>query len=240
MEILMDSLKVIGRIVTILPSMLVIALFIGKRSIGELPVFDVLVILVLGTVVGADIADPEIGHIHTFVAIIAIALLHRGITLLKLKKRRIGKMITFEPTIVVYKGQFLHKNIKRINYSLDNLLQMLREKDVFQMSNVELAIIEASGRMSVSLKPDKLAVTAGDLGLPAKEAQFEIPLILDGEIQKDALTKLNLSTEWLTEQLHVKKITDKFDVFYAGVDANGNLNITLKNQVSEGVPPINH
>lgn len=73
MDILSDSMKVLGRIVTILPLMLCMALFMGRRSIGELPVFDFLVILSLGAVVGADIADPEIEHIHTAVAIIAIA-----------------------------------------------------------------------------------------------------------------------------------------------------------------------
>ena len=79
MDILIDSIKVIGRIVTVLPLMLMIGLFMGRRSIGELPVFDILVILVLGTVVGADIADPRIDHIHTFVAVISIGLLHRFI-----------------------------------------------------------------------------------------------------------------------------------------------------------------
>ena len=62
MDVMMDSLKVIGRIVTILPLLLIIGLYMGRRSIGELPVFDFLVILVLGAVVGADIADPKIDH----------------------------------------------------------------------------------------------------------------------------------------------------------------------------------
>lgn len=91
MDIVMDSLKVIGRIVTILPLMLAIGLFMGKRSIGELPVIDFLTVLVLGSVVGADIADPNIHHIHTVVAIMVIALLQKAIVLLKLKKQTIGK-----------------------------------------------------------------------------------------------------------------------------------------------------
>jgi uncharacterized membrane protein YcaP (DUF421 family) len=79
MDVLMDSVKVLGRIFTILPLLLFLGLYMGKRSIGEIPVFDFLVVLVLGSVVGADIADPKIDHIHTVVAMLAIALLQKSL-----------------------------------------------------------------------------------------------------------------------------------------------------------------
>jgi uncharacterized membrane protein YcaP (DUF421 family) len=240
MDILYDSLKVLGRIVTILPLMLVIGLYMGRRSIGELPVFDILVILVLGTVVGADIADPKIGHIHTAVAVIAIALLQKGIIHLKLRYRRFGRLATFEPTIVVYKGEFLTGNLKKIDYSIDNLLQMLREKDVFKLADVEIAIVEANGRLSVNLVPDKVPVTPGEMGITAASSDYEIPIILDGEIRSEILEKLNKSKAWVREQLAARQIADESAVFYAGVNMNGDLNLTLRKQPPPDVPPIYH
>lgn len=104
-EVLKDLLLVMGRIVTILPLLLIVTIIMGKRSIGELPVFDFLVVLTLGSVVGADIADPNINHIHTIGAIILIGILQRFITKRAITNRKIGRFITFEPTIVIHDGQ---------------------------------------------------------------------------------------------------------------------------------------
>jgi uncharacterized membrane protein YcaP (DUF421 family) len=239
-DVLIDSFKVIGRIVTVLPFMLGIGLYMGKRSIGELPVFDVLVILVLGAVVGADIADPKIGHIHTFIAVLAIGLLHRFITFLKLKYRKLGHWITFEPTTVLYKGEFLTGNMKKINYSIDNVLQMLREKDVFQVSEVELAIVEASGRLSVALKPESQPVTAPDLGLQIKEVNQEIPVILDGQIDQEVLQRLNQNEEWLLKELNENGVDEVANAFYAAVNQKGEWSVTKKNQNPQEPPPVFH
>ncbi|WP_258000423.1 DUF421 domain-containing protein [Bacillus sp. Marseille-P3661] len=239
MHILLDSLLVIGRIVTILPFLLFITIFMGKRSVGELPVFDFLVVLVLGSVVGADIADPKIEHIHTIVAIIVIALLQKVIIRIKLKNSKIGKLLTFEPTIVIYNGEFQRENMEKINFSIDNVLQKLREKNVFHVKDVEIAIIEANGSMSVRSIPEKETVKAGDLKILAKPAGYEFPVILDGVIQTDLLTRLNKDKIWLINQLNSMKIPDETRVFYGGLNSKGELNISLKKQQDQ-TPPIYH
>lgn len=240
MDILHDSLNVLGRIVTILPLMLFITLYMGRRSIGELPVFDLLVILVLGTVVGADIADPKISHIHTAVAVIAIALLQKGIVYLKLRYRKFGRLTTFEPTVVVYKGEFLTASMKKIDYSIDNILQMLREKDIFALKDVEIAVVEANGRLSVNLVPEKNPVTASDMGVTVTSPDYEIPIILDGQIRWKILDQLNKTEDWVREQLAAQQIQDESAVFYAGVNKKGELNVTLRKQPPPDVPPIYH
>lgn len=113
MELLKDLLLVLGRIYTIYPLLLGVTLFMGRRSIGELPVFDYIIILSLGSVIGADIADPKIEHIHTAFAIVAIGVLQKIASVLHVKSRRIGKWITFEPMIVVKDGKFIYPNLKK-------------------------------------------------------------------------------------------------------------------------------
>ena len=132
------------------------------------------------------------------------------------------------------------ENVKIINYSIDNILQMLREKDVFQVKDVEIAIVEANGNLSVSLTPDKLAVTVSDMNSTPKEAEYEIPIILDGEIQTRILEKLNKTHDWLRKELALKQIEDETDVFYAGVNSSGSLNLTIKGRLKQDVPPIVH
>lgn len=231
---------VLGRIVTILPLLLFIGLFMGKRSIGEIPVFDFLVVLVLGSVVGADIADPKIHHFHTIVAIIAIALLQKLIVYVKMKNRAIGKLITFEPTIVIYNGQFLTENMRKVKYSFDNVLQMLREKDVFHVRDVEMAIIEANGNLSVRLVPHKNSVKREDMNITPTPHSYDIPVILDGEIQLDMLKRMNKDTDWLRQKLADQHIASVERVFFGSLTQSGELYISLKNEYPVDVPPIEH
>lgn len=237
MEKIQDILLVAGRIVTIVPLMLIVGLFMGKRSIGELPVFDFLVILALGAVVGADIADPKIEHIPTAVAILLIGIVQRIVSTLSIKIRKLGKWITFEPTVVVYNGNLIQKNLRKVRYSIDNILQMLREKDVFHISDVDIAILEANGRLSVSKKMQKTAVTIEDLGLVKRETSISYPLILEGSVSKEVLSFLNKDMAWLESQLREMGV-NKEKIFFASVDDSFTLTITTS--LSVPIPPVLH
>ncbi|QST01929.1 DUF421 domain-containing protein [Pontibacillus sp. ALD_SL1] len=212
----------------------------GKRSIGELPVIDFLTVLVLGSVVGADIADPNIHHIHTVIAIIVIAILQKAIVLLKLKKQTIGKWLTFEPTIVIYNGEWKRSNLKRIQYSVDNVLQMLREQGIFHTTDVEMAVVEPNGRLSVKRKPDVEPVVRADLHIHKPGNNYEIPIILDGIIQKDVLRRMGKEESWIREQMNHQDIPDESRVFYGALTSTGVCTFSLKEATIDDLPPIEH
>lgn len=239
METLLEILKVYGRIITIIPWLLIVTLFMGKRSIGEVPVFDFLIIIVLGAVAGADIADPDIPHLYTFLSIAAIGALQIIVTKLKLKYRFFGRMITFEPTIVIRNGHFIVENLKNIRYSLDNILQMLREKDVFDVNDVELALIEPNGRLTAYKKPHKSTVTVEDLGIKKISEGIAYPVVVEGNIENQILSQLNLTEKWLNQELQ-KKGLKLVDVFFASVNANHELHVSLNNNNNMMKPEIKH
>ncbi|NPC91405.1 DUF421 domain-containing protein [Bacillus sp. WMMC1349] len=240
METVKEILIVYGRIITILPLLLIIALFMGKRSVGEMPVFDFLIVISLGSVVGADIADPEIQHLHTALAIIGIGLLQKTVSKLMIKSRLLGRLITFEPTIVIKNGTFLNNNLKRIKYSADNILQLLREKDIFDVRVVEMAFVEANGNLTVYKKPNQSEVTAEDLGIQKKPGGFFYPVIVDGTMHRSVLQQLDLSAEWLNNQLQLKGITQLDDVFFASVNQNHELHVSLHQETSKMKPELLH
>lgn len=237
MDYVKDILLVSFRIVTIFPLMLLVALYMGKRSIGELPVFDFLIIIALGAVVGADIADPKIEHIHTAVAIVLIGLLQRAVSALAIRSRKFGKWITFEPTVVVHKGNIIVRNLQKVRYSIDNILQMLREKDIFHIDDVELAVLEANGRLSVFKKPQKTAVVAEDLGLTKTLTGLSFPLIVEGTVSMEVLAYINKDMIWLESQLRDKGV-DKQNIFFASIDEYGELHIAKS--YSNPIPPVRH
>ncbi|WP_017471294.1 DUF421 domain-containing protein [Amphibacillus jilinensis] len=227
MTVISEIGLVIGRILTIIPLLLAVVLFMGKRAIGQLPVFDFIIIIVLGSVVGADIADPDIDHLPTAVAVLAIAGFQRLIANRKLANRKLNQLLTFEPTVIIHEGKFIYPHVKRIKYTIDNILQMLREKDIFDIGEVETAIIEPNGNLSVLKKK----------GGQASEAY---PIIMDGVIERDILKFVKVDEKWVLDQLTRLGITDLGSVFFASININHELHISLKNQVQPQVPPIKY
>lgn len=144
-------LLVLFRIVTIMLLLLFsVLLIMGKRPIGELPVFDFLALVVIGAIVGADIADPKIEHMPTAFAIVVLAILQRIISFLMIHNKKVKRLFSFEPTIIIKNSKFIYKNIKNTHYTIDDILMLLREKEIFDISEIEYGIIEANGNLSFS------------------------------------------------------------------------------------------
>ncbi|MFN3379827.1 MAG: YetF domain-containing protein, partial [Runella zeae] len=128
-----------------------------------------------------------------------------------------GKMLTFEPAVVIYNGTFLIENLKQIRYSIDNVLMMLRENDVFDVSEVELAIIEANGTLTVHKKADKKPLTREDANVTSSHSELALPVIIDGYLYKDVITHLEVSEEWVYQQLEELGVPRIEDVFFASL-----------------------
>ena len=229
MEFIYDLAKILGRIVTIFPLMLLVALFMGRRSVGELPVFDFLIILSLGSVVGADIAEPEINHAYTAFAIIAIGLLQRMVSEVAIRNEKLKKWTTFAPVVVIKDGNFILANLQKIKYSVNNVLELLRIDGVFNVQDVEVAIVEGNGRLSVYKKPGTAPLSAQDAGISKPKGSIAYPVIVEGRIYQAALAELGLSREWLQNQLHEQGISQVNEVFFASVDQSGFLQVFTKN-----------
>lgn len=240
LEFLKDILIILARILTILPLLLFTTLFMGKRAIGEIPVFDFLVVIILGAVVGADIADPNIEHFPTIMTIIFIGIFQRVIANWKIANRKIGRLLTLEPTVVIQNGKFIDKNLKEIRFSIDNILQMLREKNVFDINEVETAIIEGNGALSVLKKSQKNSVTREDMNIVNTPSSISFPVIIEGNIYSEVLRSFNVTEAWLIQQLSEQGIIDKNSVFFASINHNLELHISLRNENHPTIPPIKH
>ncbi|WP_027963785.1 DUF421 domain-containing protein [Halalkalibacillus halophilus] len=237
-QTLWDLLVVFGRIITILPLLLIVIIYMGKRAVGQLPIFDFLIIITLGSIVGADIADPGVNHLPTAFAVVLIGVIQKIVSKLKLQNRRFGKLLTFEPTVIIQDGKLLPENLKKESYSIDSILQMLREKDVFDVSEVETATIEANGALSVLKKPAHLGVTIEDLNL-SKSSNLQFPVIMEGEVYENVLQQFGLSSRWVYQELEKKGIKKVDEVFFASINNQLELFVSPAN-VKTNVPFIRH
>ena len=185
----------------------------GKREIGELSILDLVVYIMIAEIAVAAIEDIKTELIPTILPIFILLLIQIGLAILSLKSKRIRDLIDGKPTIIINKGKIDEKAMKKQRYNIDDLLLQLREKDVRNIADVEFAILETSGKLSVFEKE-------------SNKSGITIPLIIDGVIQDASLKEIGKNQSWLTQELrkqgHIKmeKISfcsfqdDKFYIDY--------------------------
>lgn len=187
MEILNILLKTfIGYIILI-----VLMRFMGKREIGQLNLFDLVILLTIVDVLVVGIENYDDNYFIWLAPIIALGLLQKIISILLLKCSFFRNIIDGKETLIINKGQILIKNMKKNGYNIDDLFVQLRLKDIINIEEVEYAILETNGELTVFKKEDA-------------NGTFPIPVIISGRINKDVLLYNNLDKEIL-----IKRIKDK-------------------------------
>ncbi|MGI5986377.1 MAG: DUF421 domain-containing protein [Clostridiales bacterium] len=222
----MTYLIIALRIVSIMALFLFLVLKTGRRKIGELPVYDLLSLIVIGSVIGADIAEPNIPHLPTLFAVVLIIALQYWVSYLLINNKKIARKITFGPTVIIQNGQFIKSNMKRLKYPVENILMLLREKGIFDLNEIEYAILEGSGNLSVLKKPQSLPLTPSDINLKPDARGLPIPLITDGKVHDSNLQQLKHDRAWLASQLAQAGIHNFSEVFYADCDMQGRLYVS--------------
>ncbi|WP_328101894.1 DUF421 domain-containing protein [Priestia flexa] len=149
------------------------------------------------------------------------------------------KKITFEPIVVIKDGAFLIENLKRIRYSIDNILYMLRQSNVFDISVVKIAVIESNGQLTVQKKASKEFLTRDDLQIANNQLDLAYPLIIEGKIYEEVLTYCNQTKEWLLSELKTRDIENLSDIFFASLTDEGKLHVSLYSPINPA-PPLHH
>lgn len=166
----------------------------GKREIGELGIVDLVVFIMIAEMAAIAIENYNESFSQYLIPIFLLVILQVIFSFISLKSRKFRKLVDGEPSMIIKRGKIDEKEMKRQRYNFDDLMMQLREKDIRNIKDVEYAILEPTGKLSVFKYEN--------------ETGFTIPLILEGKIQKDKLRELNLSEEWLYNELAKKNIID--------------------------------
>ena len=216
------------RVVSIMLLLLASTLLImGRRPIGELPVFDLLTLVVMGSIVGADIAEPDIKHLPTAFAVLVLSVMQRSISFMVVKSKKARRIMTFEPTIVMQDGHILQENLKKIRYTVDDLLMLLRERNIFTLNQIEFCIIEASGNLSILKKAPYEVPTVKDLEVSkGKERGLPLVVILDGRFQQKNIKQLKTREEEVLKCIRIQGYEGPDKIFVALMDQYGQIQIS--------------
>ncbi|MCF8011031.1 MAG: DUF421 domain-containing protein [Clostridiales bacterium] len=221
------------RAVVIYFYMLLLTKLMGQREIGQLRLFDFIIAVTVGSILGGVLSSSNNSLTGPFVTLTTLAATQIFLSYIALNFSRIRRVIAEEPIILIQNGQLLEQAMKKTKINLDTLMSQLRQKNFFNPGNVEFAVLEPNGKLSVIPKSQSRPVTPADLSITTKYEGYPVMLIEDGNIIQDNLNRNNLSESWLMEQLKKFNIQSPDELLVAMLDTTGNLYFSPKNFAPE-------
>lgn len=220
----------------------------GKREIGKLSVFDLTISIMIAEIAVFVIEDMERPIYDGVVPMVTLVLIQVLVAQFSLKSRKLRLLMDGKPSVLISGGQLHRGEMRRQRYNIDDLLQQLRGQNIDSPADVEFAILETSGQLTVIEKnkgvsssnqtgnsssaasqkdtEDQEGEETGSVKLPKHKIRYEglpIPLIMDGKVQDDNLEMIGKTRFWLRTQIRQKGVSDFRDVFLCSVDHKGNV-----------------
>ncbi len=201
---------------------LLVMRLMGKREIGQLQPFELVISIMIADLASIPMSDVGVPIFNGIIPILGLLVMHLLISFCNLKSIKFRGVICGKPSILIYRGKIDEKVMKKERYTINELQERLRGKDVFNIGDVEYAILETSGEINVILKPEKRNPTLSDLNIKAQYEGIAYDLVLDGVIQCENLKKLNKDYSWLKGQ--VKKFGfNPEQALVVTIDADGQI-----------------
>lgn len=195
-------------------SLLLIIKLLGKSQVGELHPLDFISAIVIGELVGAAVYEPKITVFHIVYALFLWGGMAYCVKYLTMKHKGYRHYVDGNPSIVIRNGQIDKMMLYENKVDINQLQNMLRQKDIFSMSEVEYAILEPDGSLSVLKKAAYQQPTLADLNIAPKPVELPITIISDGEIIWDNLESLGFNEEWLQAELMFNGYTKVEEVLF--------------------------
>lgn len=199
---------------------LVVMRCMGKREISQLQPFELAIAIMIADLASTPMANTGIPIINGIIPILALLIVHLVISLLNLKSIKLRQIISGKPRILIYRGRIDEQALKKERFTVNELQERLRNNDVVNLGDVEYAILETSGQLTVIEKPEKRNLIPEDLNIVPDYEGIPYDLVIDGRIMKENLKKIGKDEKWLDNQLKQFKLHSG-NVLIATIDGKG-------------------
>lgn len=185
---------------------LVVMRLMGKREIGQLQPFELAISIMIADLASIPMTDIGIPIFNGIIPILGLLVMHLIISLINIKSIRAREVICGKPRILIYRGKIDEKALRKERFTINELEERLRGNNVFNLGDVEYAILETSGEITVILKPCKRTITPEDFNIKPEYEGIPYDLVIDGKIMYKNLTIIGKNYQWL------KKEVEKFNM----------------------------
>ncbi len=200
----------------------VVMRMMGKRQVAQMQPFELVIMIMIADLAATPMENMDIPLVNGIIPIIALLSVQVLTAYFSLKNEKFRDFVCGKPSILIHKGRIDQTEMHRLRVNVNDLLEALRNKNQFNVSDVEYAILETNGQISIIPRADKRPVVTGDLGIMVQEEQLPVTLITGGKLNKDKLRKAGHDKRWLTDQLKQQNINNIKDVFLALISTDGN------------------
>lgn len=199
----------------------------GKRQIGEMQPGELVVTLLISDIAAMPLQDTNQPVLFGVAAIFTLVTLEILLSVIELKSFFMRKLISGKSVILIKDGAIDQKELKKVRMTVLDLVEMLRNQQVFDVSTVSFAVLETGGNLSVLLKSKSQPVTAGDLNVKKSSAELPLPVISDGKLLSESMTALGITRKEVLNRLSGERLSPS-DILLMTLDSNGNTNIVKK------------
>ncbi|WP_145407765.1 DUF421 domain-containing protein [Paenibacillus xylanexedens] len=219
-----EWLEVTFRTLAAVTVLFFITKILGKRQISELSLFEYITGITLGNLVGYISLDTDTKWYLGFLAVFVWVVVSAGAEYLTMKSKKFRDIVDGKSTILIENGAVIEKALAKERLTIDEFLEQLRKKDVFRVADVEFAVMEQSGDISVMLKKEYQPLTANALGYHISSEKEPRTIIMDGHILPDTLQVTGYNEDWVQKELR-KLGLNLGQVSIGQVDSKGELTI---------------
>lgn len=202
----------------------------GKRQIGELQPSELVITLLLSEIIAMPMENNDIPLISTVIPVMLLVTLEIITSAISMKSLKFRFLVQGHPIIIIRNGELQQKEMKKLRLTIDDILESLRQKDIFDISLVSYAILETNGQMSVMLKPDYETVTNKNAGIQAEDSSIPCVVITDGQIERSAFDDCDMTDEKLKKIIQKQNI-DVGSTLLMTLDKSGNSVIIKKDTI---------
>ncbi len=210
----------------------------GKRQIAEMQPFELVITIMIADLAATPMEDTGIPLINGVIPIVTLLSVQVIMSYISLKSQAFRNFICGKPSIIIERGNVVQSELSRLRININDLLEQLRSKNYPNLNDVDYAILETNGELSVIPKGEKRNVTTGDMGIYVAPEQLPITLIVDGEILEENLQTSGQDKKWVKNQLKENNIDRVEDVFFAFLSSDQTFYAQAKdqNRTKEGRP----
>ncbi len=197
---------------------------LGKRQLGELSYFEYITGITIGSLAAYVSLDLDATWYYGILSMVVWTAVVYGLGFLTLKSKIARDIIQGKGVVLIKEGKILEDNLTKVHFTADDLLESLREKNAFNVADVEFAVLDSDGKFNVLLKKENQPLTPNHLGIKVAPEQEPQTVIIDGKIMDEPLATIGLNRHWLNTEL--KKIGVSIEnVFLGQVDSYGQLTV---------------
>lgn len=212
-----------------LTTLFLVTKLLGKKQVSQLSLFDYVIGISIGNFAAEMTINMDSQYVNGLTAIIVFGLIAYLVSYVTMKSIVLRRFFIGTPTILIQNGKLLEKNLKKVKFDINDLLEECRGSGYFDLSQIEYALLEVNGKLSILPKGEYSPVTIKDMKLKAKKQELVANIIIDSKIMPNNLKNMKKDISWLDKELKIKGYKTLDNILLATLDINDKLTIYERN-----------